>query len=79
MIWIIHYLRKSIIFSVSIALLCACAGADDLSSVTPETVTPVVAKPDATSLVNRWMQYQAIEITGIKAVDVFPQLLHIEG
>ena len=67
------------VLSSAVALLTACAGADDLSSVTPETVTPVVAKPDATSLVNRWMQYQAIEITGIKAVDVFPQLLQIEG
>ena len=67
------------VLSSAVALLTACAGADDLSSVTPETVTPVVAKPDATSLVNRWMQYQAIEITGIKAVDVFPQLLQIEA
>ncbi len=67
------------VLSSAVALLTACAGADDLSSVTPETVTPVVAKPDATSLVNRGMAYQAIEITGIKAVDVFPQLLQIEG
>ena len=50
MIWIIHYLRKSIIFSVSIALLCACAGADEqlpgnpvtrvtLSDTPPDTLT----------------------------------------
>jgi hypothetical protein len=40
------------VLSSAVALLTACAGADDLSSVTPETLTPVVAKPDATSLVN---------------------------
>ena len=50
MIWIIHYLRKSIIFSVSIALLSACAGADEqlpgnpvtrvtLSDTPPDTLT----------------------------------------
>lgn len=80
MIWIIHYLRKSIIFfSVPAALLSACSGADDLAVNEPEQQAPKAGNSQVKAPMTNAVSYTALQIEMIQPEAIFPQIKQIEA
>lgn len=80
MIWIIHYLRKSIIFfSVPAALLSACSGADDLAVNEPHGQSPKASSSQVKAPTANPVSYTALQIEMIQPEAIFPQIKQIEA
>ena len=67
------------VLSSAVAMLTACAGADDLAVSEPEQQTPKAGNSQVKAPTSNPVSYTALQINNIKPVDILPIIGQIEN